>query len=207
MKTSLTIIGATFDCARTCPANRTHWCRFNALFRLIGATARVHSHTVKVKVPYSDPDTLERACRSLGWRWLGHKTHELFDGSRVGHGFLPDGWTYPAVFADGEIHSDTFNGRWGDDAQLDKIKTEYAIASAQRAAEELGWQCERTADGLTVHHPTGGILHVGADVCETTGFLGDACHAAREALGLLADGQVQNTPEFSQVRAEVREGT
>ena len=44
---------STFNCDRTCPLHRTHWCRFNALFAKIG-TARVHSHTVKITVPYKD---------------------------------------------------------------------------------------------------------------------------------------------------------
>jgi hypothetical protein len=198
---------ASFDCDRTCPRHRTHWCRFNALFCLIGSV-RVHSHTAKIRVDYTDPGLLEVACKSLGWKWLGLQTHDLFDGVYRGHGFLPEGWAYPVVFSNGELHADTFNGSWGDEKQLDKLKCEYAIATAQQAAESLGWQCERTEAGLTVYHPEAGVLTVSKHgVCEATGFIGSSCHAAREALHLAVDGQVQNTPEFGQVAAQVQAGS
>lgn len=208
MLTNLTTINATFDCDRTCPLHRTHWCRFNALFTLIGS-ARVHSHTVKIKVDYTDPEILRKAVDGLpGWKWIGEKQHELFDGAYHGHGFTPEGWQYPAVFANGELHADTFNGQWGDDKKLDLLKAEYAICTAQHAAESLGWQCERTPAGLTVYHPENGILTVSKEgVCETTGFVGTSCHSAREALHLAADGQITNTPEYGQVAAQVQAGS
>lgn len=198
---------ATFSCDRTCPLHRTHWCRFNALFSKMGI-ARVHSHTVKIKVEYKDPDTLKRACDNLGWKWLGLGVHSLFENTAAGHGFKPVGWELPAVLdANGELHFDTFNGAWGDEKQLELLKAEYAIATAQKAAEELGWQCERTDAGLTVYHPDSGVLTVSKEgICETTGFTGASCHAARESLGLLADGAIANKPEYGQVAAEVQAG-
>ncbi len=198
----------SFNCDRTCPLHRTRWCRFNALFAKIGV-ARVHSHTVKITVPYKDPRTLERAVKSLGWAWLGYATHQLCTSSALGHGFTPEGWLLPAILdAEGQMHTDTFNGQWGDLAKLDLLKCEYAIATAMQAAEELGWQCERTDTGLTVHHPDGGILIVSKEgVCETTGFIGSGCHSARESLHLAADGLAQNKPEFGQVAAQVQAGS
>lgn len=211
MKISLNTVNS-FDCDRTCPLHETKTnglflCRFNQLFRLMGAVTTVHSHTTKVKVPYKDPRALEDAVKSLGWKWLGLGSHQLFDGAYTGHGFQPEGWAYPAVFADGEVHADTFNGQWGDDAKLDLLKAEYAIATAKLAAEQLGWQCERTEQGLTVYHPDSGTITLSNEgVCETTGFVGGSCHQAREALGLLVDGQVQNKPEFAQAQAVVQTG-
>jgi hypothetical protein len=186
--------------------HKTHWCRFNALFRLIGAP-RVHSHTVKIKVDYRDPRALEIACNNLAWNWHGFGNHHLYDGTYSGHGFTPEGWNYPAVLTNDTMHADTFGGRWGDDAQLDKLRSEYAMASAQLAAQQLGWQCERTERGLTVYHPEGGILTLSNEgICETTGFIGAGCHTAREALGLQADGQAQNKPEFGQTAAQIQAG-
>lgn len=194
----------SFDCARTCPANRTHWCRFNALFRLIGAP-RVHSHTVRIRVEYTDSELLEMACKNLGWQWHGQGKHKLYDGIYTGHGFTPQGWSYPAVFANGEIHADTFGGRWGEDSQLLKLKAEYMLASAQNAASVLGWNCERNDAGLTIYHPEQGTLTISKDgVCETNGFVGSGCHAAREALGILADGAAQNKPEYAQTEAQIQ---
>jgi hypothetical protein len=207
MKLSLQTIDANFSCDRTCPANKTHWCRFNAFFRLIGS-ARVHSHTVKVKVDYTDADTLHKACDTLGWKWLGQGKHELFDGAFTGHGFLPEGWSYPAVFANGELNADTYRDQWGEMSKLELLKAEYAIQTAMKAAEELGWQCERTEAGLTVYHPEAGVLTVSKEgICETTGFVGSSCHSAREALKLAADGNIQNKSEFSDVKLEVQAGS
>jgi hypothetical protein len=199
---------ASFSCDRTCPLHRTHWCRFNAIFSKMGI-ARVHSHTVKIKVEYKDPDTLKKACENLGWKWLGLRTHSLYSTEATGHGFLPEGWEYPAVLdAAGEMHFDTFNGAWGDPKQLERLKSEYAIATAQQAAEELGWQSERTESGLVVYHPEAGVLTISKEgICETTGFTGSNCHSAREQLGLLADGAIQNKPEYSAVAAQVQAGS
>jgi hypothetical protein len=201
-------MNASFNCDRTCPMHKTHWCRFNALFSKIGV-ARVHSHTVKIAVPYKDPRTLERACKTLGWKWLGYGKHSLSENSVTGHGFMPETFLLPAVLdAEGELHFDTYEGSWGDQTKLDLLKSEYAIATAEQAAEELGWQTERTAEGLTVHHPAGGILTVSKEgVCETTGFIGSGCHEARESLHLAADGAAQNKPEYMQVAAQVQAGS
>jgi hypothetical protein len=209
---SLTVLPASFEasfgCDRTCPAHRTHWCRFNALFRRLGS-ARVHSHTVKIKVAYTDVDLLKKSCDSLGWKWLGLKDHSLFDGNYTGHGFKPEGWEFPAIFdaATCELRADTFNGQWGDDRKLDLLKSEYAMQTAINAAIDLGWQSERTDAGLVVYHPDGGQLTISKEgICETTGFIGAGCHAAREALHLAADGLAQNKPEYSQTAAQVQAG-
>ncbi len=151
-------MNASFNCPRTCHLREL--CRFMPVISKIGGT-QVFSHTVKVKVDYTDPRTLESACKSLGWKWLGLKLHHLFDGDYQGHGFTPQGWEYPAVLdVSGELQYDTFNGAWGDERQLERLKAEYAIATAEQAATDLGWQCERTEDGLTVHHPDAGILTI-----------------------------------------------
>jgi len=207
-------MNASFTCPRTCPhfENRTadgHFdCRFRAVIDTIGST-RTTSHTVKVKVEYRDPRTLERACKTLGWKWLGYGKHTLSENSVTGHGFMPETFLLPAVLdSEGELHFDTYEGSWGDQTKLELLKSEYALATAEQAAEELGWQTERTAEGLTVHHPAGGILTMSKEgICETTGFIGSGCHAARESLKLAADGAVQNKPEYGQVAAQVQAGS
>ena len=203
--TTLTTVN-DFACDRTCPAHRTHWCRFNALFRKLG-TARVHSHTVKIQVEYRDPRALEFSVRRLSkWTWIGPGEHDLFSTRATGLAFKPEGWVYPAVLdAEGILHTDTYEGIWGDVKKLDLLKQEYLFGQAEQAATELGWQHERTNAGLVVYHPQGGTLTLNHDgVCETTGFVGAGCHSAREALHLIADGPVQNKPEFSQVAAQVQ---
>lgn len=202
-----------FTCPRTCPhydrrtADGHFDCRFRAVLDHVGPT-RVHSHTVKIKVEYRDPRVLERACNNLGWKWHGQAKHHLYEADVQGHGFTPEGWSYPAVLAsDGELHYDTFNGHWGDETKLEALRSEYAMVAAEQAAMDLGWQTQRTETGLTVFHPQGGILTVSRDgVCETTGFVGSSCHDARTALKLVADGAITEKPEVGAVVAQVHAG-
>jgi len=151
---------------------------------------------------------LERACNNLGWKWHGQAKHHLYEADVQGHGFTPEGWSYPAVLAsDGELHYDTFNGHWGDETKLEALRSEYAMVAAEQAAMDLGWQTQRTETGLTVFHPQGGILTVSRDgVCETTGFVGSSCHDARTALKLVADGAITEKPEVGAVVAQVHAG-
>ena len=205
MRTALPI--ASFDCARTCPAHKTHWCRFNALFRLVGIP-RVHSHTVKIKVSYTDPDALRDAVTALGWQWLGCKTHQLFSGqTATGHGFQIPSWRYPCVLqSGGELAYDDYNGAWGNVADLEALKTAYLSTNVETAANLLGWQTERTPQGITVYHPEGGTITVDRQgVCETSGFIGRSCHEAREALGLKPDGAPTNKTEIDHLPAVIHQ--
>ena len=212
MRTPLAI-ASPFDCARTCPHHERltrglYLCRFNPLFSMIGA-AEVHSHTVKVKCEITDPRALESAVRSLGWTWHGLKTHQLYSQNREhGHGFTPPNWRFPVVLTDSaSLAFDNYNGAWGDAQDLETLKSAYLSAKIETSAAALGWQCERTPQGITVYHPSGGRLDItSAGLCDTTGFTGTACHEAREALGLATDGPAQNKNEIDHMPAVIQEG-
>lgn len=194
-----------FTCPRSCPSARTHWCRFNALFRLIGAP-RVHSHTVRVKVDFTDADALRAAVRALNWKWLGQGKHQLYgSNAATGHAFQIPNWRFPCVLdAAGELHYDDYNGNWGNVADLEQLRAAYLSTRVETAASLLGWQTERTPQGVTVYHPQGGVLTVSHDgVCDTTGFTGTGCHEAREQLGLQADGAAINKSEIDHMPAVI----
>lgn len=195
----------SFTCPRTCPAHRTHWCRFNALFTMIGAP-RVHSHTVKIKVDYRDPDALRSAVLALGGAWIGAGSHKLFERAETGLGFTLPNWRYPlCATPTGELAYDDYHGSWGNVADLEKLRTAYTTGTVERAALALGWQFARTQNGIEVFHPQGGVLTVSnAGVCETTGFTGSNCHDARTALGLAADGEPVNKAEHDQTLAQIQ---
>jgi len=203
----------TFDCARTCPAheaktNGLYLCRFNPLFRAIGATPTVHSHTVKVKVDYTDPDALRGAVLALGWKWLGAGTHRLFSGNTAtGHGFHIPNWQHPCILQeDGTLAFDDYHGHWGNVKDLDQLKAAYLTATVETAAKNLGWQYERTPQGITVYEPNGGILNVSNEgVCDTTNFVGTGCHDARTALGLMAEGTAVNKAEIDHLPAVIQQ--
>ncbi len=192
----------SFSCPRSCPAAGERWCRFRPVLDVLGSV-QVDSHTARVSVEYRDPDILERAVLSLGWTWIGHGTHKLFESTPiVGQAFKIPGWNYPVVLAGGELHHDTFNGSWGNVADLERLTPAYAEAAIEQAAIAQGWQCERTAEGLTVYHPGGGRLTYSAGQLEAHEFHGVGCHEAMLQLGLpLAD--LTAKPEFAQQRAVV----
>ena len=193
-----------FNCPRTCPLVGNFWCRFRPVLDRLGRV-QVNSHTVRVKVEYTDPGALERAVQALGGKWLGSGSHRLFEGMVTGHGFKLDQWNYPIVLQpNGELAFDDFNGRWGNPADLERLKGEYALAVAEQAAQTQGWLCERTEVGLRVHHPSGGTLDVTpGGMVDACGFVGHGCHDAILALRMpVLEAQVK--PEYGQVAAQVQ---
>jgi len=215
----------SFSCPRTCPSferaqGGRFFCRFGPILNTLGP-AVVTSHTVTVKVEYRDPETLRAAVLAMGGIWYGWAdTHSLGDTVQSGWGFrLPmangyhehEGkhyWYHPLVLRpDGELAFDAYGGYWGDQSQLPLLKEEYTIQHTLRQAELLGWQAERTPQGITVYHPDGGVLTLSKEgVCETTGFVGAGCHEARLSLGLAAFGEIHNKAEFAQTKAVCRTG-
>jgi len=209
-----------FSCPRTCPSAGTYFCRFRPLLDRVGPW-KANSHTVTVKVEYTDVDALRAAVERMGGIWYGYnERHDLYDTKQPGYGFrLPmvdgihvntDGkryWYHPIVLRnDGDLAYDAYGGLWGDLGQLESLKTEYTIAVCERQAVALGWQAERTAEGLTIYHPTGGQMTVNAaGMIDAAGFKGAACHDAIMQLGLpILDAQIK--PEYSHVEAEVQVG-
>ncbi len=194
---------SNFTCPRTCPLVGAFWCRFRPVLDQIGPV-RVHSHTATVKVDFADPDALRAAVLAMGGKWLGEGMHRLFSTQHTGLGFTLPGWSYALVAEKaGTLAYDDFNGHWGNPADLERLKAEYAVSKAETAALALGWQCERTAEGLTVYHPSGGHLTVTGATAEAHGFHGQGCHDALLSLGLNLQG-LEAKPEFTQVAAEIQ---
>lgn len=192
-----------FSCPRTCPQYGSFWCRFRPILDGIGPV-QVNSHTAKIVVEFRDPETLRLAIEAMGGKWLGHGTHKLYSSSHEGHGFTLQGWRFPIVLEAGNrLAFDNYNGAWGDVSQLDRLKGEYALSTAQAAAQAQGWLCERNSAGLTVHHPQGGTITVTASgEVDAIGFMGQGCHDAIMALGQMTDMKAK--PEYTQVQANIR---
>jgi hypothetical protein len=205
-----------FDCDRTCPQAGEKLCRFSRIFKLLG-TYKVNSHTVTVQVDFKDLDMLQKALKAIGGIWKGWGKHKLFDIEKLGrgdaepiklvegYGFRLPGWTYDCVLSkSGELSYDNYDGRWGDQAELDKLKVGYTVEVCQRAATLYGWQSERVNGELKIYHPAGGVMTVAADgTIDAQGFVGHGCHEAIQSLGLpILEAQIK--PEYSQVAAEVQ---
>lgn len=194
----------SFDCDRTCPLHElVDVCRFSKVFAKLGPSV-VTSHTTTIKSEFKDHDILAGAVRGMGGKVLGMGTHKLYSESKTGFGFTIPGWSYPIIAeANGSLAFDNFNNRWGDVADLERLKDEYVISTAEMAAISQGWAVQREGSSLTIFHPTGGHMVVGANGAEAFGFVGGSCHDALTALNLPIS-QWQAKPEFSQVAAEIQ---
>ncbi len=185
MKT-LEQIKTGFDCPRTCPKFEARdVCRFNPLLELAGVSARVSSVTVSVAVEFRRMDALTRAVESMGGEIIGLGAHQLYRNDTAnGFGFRLPGWRLPLVCsAAGQLSFDNHMGHWGNPADIETLRAEYAISAAELAAASVGWTVERNPDGLRVFHPSGGWLDVSrTGAIDAVGFHGNGCHGSAATL-------------------------
>ena len=190
---------ARFSCQRTCTPG--HDCRFTPILRAIGR-ARVVSHTTRVEVELRDPSALSTAVLKMGGTILGQGHHSLFSTREEGYGFKIPGWMYPLILRnDHSLAFDSYNGAWGNEADIAKLTAHYAIEAARQAADMQGWNSEEQHDGsLKIEHPSGAHMTVQADgTVEAFGFIGSACDVTsviEEAMG--TPGDSIKKPEYDQ---------
>ena len=98
------------------------------------------SHVVSIKTEVRDVAAIRAACRRLNIDQPEQGTFKLFSGEATGVAVrLPD-WTYPVVcdVATGELSFDNYNGRWGDQTELDAFLQGYAVEKARLEARKRG---------------------------------------------------------------------
>ena len=98
------------------------------------------SHIVSIKTEVRDVAAIRAACRRLNIDQPEEGTFKLFSGEAAGVAVrLPD-WTYPVVcdVATGELSFDNYNGRWGDQTELDAFLQGYAVEKARLEARKRG---------------------------------------------------------------------
>jgi hypothetical protein len=118
-----------------------------------------------------------------GGKILGMGEHRCFSTTETGLGFNLPGWRYPLVLKDdGTLAFDDYNGHWGKVADLDALRSGYAVEVARAKANEMGMMTQDNADGsLEVFLPTGGsILISGNGTVEAQGIAGNGCQAPVE---------------------------
>ncbi len=199
-----TLKPASFACPRTCTPNVE--CLFGPIFRALGPT-KVVSHTTKVVVQFNDRSVLAAAVAAMGGTMLGEGSHRLYGGSEQGLGFNLPGWRYPLILkADGSLAFDSYNGHWGNEADIPKLKGQYTIAVAAQAAAAQGWMTQTEANGsLVVFHPDGGTITVFQDgTVDAMGFVGTGCDAAQIIeLSIGRAGSREDKPEYFDTSAFV----
>jgi hypothetical protein len=98
------------------------------------------SHIVTIKTEVRDAAAVRAACRRLNLAEPTHGTVELFSSEATGLAVELPNWTYPVVCdtQSGQIQFDNFNGRWGDQKELDRFMQAYAIERAKQEARRKG---------------------------------------------------------------------
>jgi hypothetical protein len=98
------------------------------------------SHIVTIETEIRDASALQAACHRLGLPQPVLETARLFSGEASGYCVrLPD-WRYPLVcdVEVGQIKFDNFEGRWGEQCELDRLMQAYAIEKAKLEARRQG---------------------------------------------------------------------
>jgi hypothetical protein len=103
------------------------------------------SHVTTVSVEFKDLETLEVAAIKLGAKFTLSETVRFMDGNTVtGPTVRLPGWHYPIVLKDGQLHMDNYQGRWGNPADLNRLKQTYAIAVTKKQARKQGFRVRET---------------------------------------------------------------
>lgn len=104
------------------------------------------SHIATVRIKIKDMQALEAVCRELNIP-AEIKTQQvsLYSGSvdAVASIRLP-GWTYPvAIKADGTLQFDNYGGKWGAQAELNRILRRYSERITVNQARRMGLTVRR----------------------------------------------------------------
>jgi hypothetical protein len=105
------------------------------------------SHIVSIQTRLRDPAAVAAACRRLGLPAPAQGTARLYGGQASGLLVQLPGWQYPAVIdtASGAVRYDNFEGRWGEQAHLDRFLQAYAVEVVRLEARKKGYQVSEQA--------------------------------------------------------------
>ncbi len=98
------------------------------------------SHIVTIEAQVRDAAAVRAACGRLRLAAPVHDTVKLFSSKESGLVVqLPD-WQYAIVCdtSTGEVKFDNFEGRWGDQKELDRFMQAYAVEKAKIEARKRG---------------------------------------------------------------------
>ena len=98
------------------------------------------SHIVSIQTEVRDPVAIRSACDRLKLPEPVFGQVKLFSSSETGWAVQLPEWRYPIV-ADvntGKLAYDNYNGRWGEQKQLDRFLQGYAVEKAKIEARKKG---------------------------------------------------------------------
>jgi hypothetical protein len=105
------------------------------------------SHIVAIQTKVHDAAAVQAACQRLGLPEAVEGTASLYSGEATGLLVRLPGWHYPVVIdvLTGTLSYDTFEGRWGEEAQLGRLLQMYAVEKAKLEARKKGYQVSEQA--------------------------------------------------------------
>src|SRR5437879_2280201 len=100
------------------------------------------SHIVTIATRIHDPAAIAAVCQRQNLPHAVQGKAQLFSGEATGLLVQFPGWQYRAVIdtLTGSVRCDTFQGRWGNQAELDKFLQAYAVERAKLEARNQGFQ-------------------------------------------------------------------
>src|SRR5687768_9177264 len=98
------------------------------------------SHIVTVETQVRDAVAVSAACQILRWKEPLDGEHQLFSRRMRGLAVFPPDWRYPIVceLTTGKLHYDNYQGRWGEERELNRFKQRYAVEKATIEARRMG---------------------------------------------------------------------
>jgi hypothetical protein len=104
------------------------------------------SHIVTIKTEVRDAAAVHAACRRLDLSEPVQGKARLFSGEVAGLVVNLPGWQYPVVcdLGSGQVRFDNFNGRWGDQKELDRFLQAYAVEKTKIEARKKGHSVAET---------------------------------------------------------------
>jgi hypothetical protein len=109
------------------------------------------SHLVTIQTRVQDPVAVAAACRRLQLAEPVQGTARLYSGEATGLLVKLPGWEYPVVIdtASGMVKYDNFEGRWGNNEELQRFLQAYAVEMTRLEARKKGYTVseEQLQDG------------------------------------------------------------
>ena len=98
------------------------------------------SHVVQIQTEVRDPVAIRAACGRLVLPEPVYGEAQLYSSRAVGWAVRLPGWRYPVVcdVDAAKIAYDNFDGRWGEQRQLDRFLQGYAVEKARIEARRKG---------------------------------------------------------------------
>ncbi len=109
------------------------------------------SHTTTIELEIKSLTALATACRETATPYEQNTSVRLYDGTVIEDcfSFTPQGWHYPVAAKDGKLRYDNYEGKWGKDEELNRVRQRYAVNVQKEAARSRGYRVreERLTDG------------------------------------------------------------